>query len=66
MGAPPNMKGISGGGVWPVRTDAEDPAAQVPLFAGLVIERPAHYRASLVVTRGTVIKYFVHLFDDAA
>jgi hypothetical protein len=65
MGAPPNMTGISGGGVWPVRIDVEDPTAQVPLFAGIVIERPAHYRASLVVTRGTVIKYFVHRFDAA-
>lgn len=64
FGAPPDMRGISGGGVWPVRIDVADPTDQTPFFAGLVVERPKRFRASLAVTRGTVIRYFVHRFDD--
>lgn len=63
--APPEMKGISGGGVWPVQIDATRPEDQTPLFAGIVIERPRRFRASLAVTRGTLIKYFVKRFDHA-
>jgi hypothetical protein len=66
VGAPPDMTGISGGGVWPVRIDAGRPEDQTPFFAGIVIERPRHFRASLAVTRGTLIKYFVNRFDDRA
>lgn len=65
VGAPPEMKGISGGGVWPVRIDAIRSEDQTPLFAGIVIERPRRFRASLAVTRGTLVKHFVRRFDDA-
>lgn len=64
VGAPPEMKGISGGGVWPVRIDVDRPEDQTPLFAGIVIERPKRFQVSLAVTRGTLIKYFVTRFDD--
>jgi hypothetical protein len=66
VGAPPDMTGISGGGVWPVRIDLSDPTEQTPLFAGLVVERPRHFRSSLAVTRGTVIRYFVERFDEGS
>lgn len=64
VGAPPDMTGISGGGVWPVRLDCEDSGEQVPFFAGIVIERPKWFRSSLAVTRATVVKYFIRRFDD--
>ncbi len=65
-GSLPDMKGISGGGVWPVRVDLSDSVAQIPLFGGIVIERPSLHRSSLAVTRGTLIRHFIERFDVAA
>lgn len=62
-GAPPDMRGISGGGVWPIRVDLSGEAL-VPFFAGIVIERSQRFRSSLTVTHGSVIRYFVRRFDD--
>lgn len=62
-GAPPDMTGLSGGGVWPVRVDVEDAVARVPFFAGILIEKAAR---SLVVTRAPLIQYFVRRFDATA
>jgi hypothetical protein len=62
-GAPPDMTGLSGGGVWPIKVDVEDAVAQVPFFAGILIEKAAR---SLVVTRATLIRYFIRRFDATA
>jgi hypothetical protein len=57
------MTGLSGGGVWPIKVDVEDAVAQVPFFAGILIEKAAR---SLVVTRATLIRYFIRRFDATA
>jgi hypothetical protein len=63
VGAPPSMRGMSGGGVWPVRLDGDEESL-VPFFGGIIIEQPERYRASLAITRGTTIRYFARRFDD--
>lgn len=63
IGAPPNMRGISGGGVWPVRVDLSGEEL-MPFFAGIVIERSQRFRSSLTATLGSAIRYFVRRFDD--
>lgn len=65
VGSPSDMHGISGGGVWPIDLRVE-PNPQFPsLLAGIVIERPREHFASLLVTRGNVIRSFVSRFDDS-
>jgi len=36
-----------------------------PPFAGMVIERPASYKPSLLATRAPLIRYFIQRFDDS-
>jgi hypothetical protein len=64
IGSPPDFHGISGGGVWPVSIFDEPDIDSPPVFAGIVVERPEKYASALLVTRSTVIKYFVRQFDD--
>lgn len=63
VGAPPEMTGISGGGVWPVSLNASDQSDQVPFFAGLVIERPPRFHSVLAVADGVAVRAFIERFD---
>jgi len=63
VGSPPDFRGMSGGGVWPISVLHEPEKENPPLFAGIVIERPDKYSSCLLVTRGIVIRYFVNKFD---
>ena len=64
VGAPPNFRGMSGGGVWPYLVTEEPGPSNPPLFAGIIIERPAGYRAALLVTRATIVQAFIERFDE--
>lgn len=65
VGAPPRFNGMSGGGVWMVSLHEDYSLEAPPPFAGMVIERPASYKPSLLATRAPLIRYFIRRFDDS-
>jgi hypothetical protein len=65
IGSPPDFRGLSGGGVWPLSVLEEPSIENPPLLAGIIIERPKGFASSLLVTRGNVIRYFVKRFDES-
>lgn len=65
VGAPPRFNGMSGGGVWMVSLHDDYSLEAPPPFAGMVIERPASYKPSILATRAPLIRYFIQRFDDS-
>lgn len=64
IGSPPDYRGMSGGGVWPLSIFYEPLKEYPPLFAGIIIEQPRKYKSSLLVTRSNLIRAFIKRFDD--
>lgn len=62
IGAPPEFRGISGGGVWPFDIRREAGPDNPPCFGGLIVERPPRYARSILVTRGSLIERLIRHF----
>lgn len=63
IGSPPDFRGFSGGGVWPISIFEEPTKDKPPIFAGIIIEQPMNYASSLLVTRSNLIRAFIKKFD---
>lgn len=63
VGAPPDFRGISGGGVWPFDLTREPGPENPPCFGGIVIERPRRYARSFLITRAALIERLIGHFE---
>lgn len=64
IGAPPDFRGMSGGGVWPFDILKKPGPDNPPCFAGIVIERPPRFARSFLVTRSSLIEAVIRCFDS--
>lgn len=62
-GSSPSLKGMSGGGVWPVSLRQDHDAANPPPLAAMIIEQPRKYGLSILATRAHVIRDFILRLD---
>lgn len=60
VGAPPDWRGMSGGGAWVLPIAPAD-QAHPPAFAGLLLGRPPQHKKALQVTRADALYHFVRL-----
>lgn len=66
IGAPPDFRGMSGGGVWPVSLTSPYSPATPPQLAAMIVERAKGHAPSLLCTRATALRYFIRRFDDSS
>lgn len=64
FGSPPSMRGMSGGGVWPVPFSWEPSRRRRPPLLGMITERPKAFGPSVLLTRGAGIRYFIRRADS--
>jgi len=62
-GTTTSFKGMSGGGVWPVRLLDKPETLTAPPLAGIIIEQPAGFGPSILATRAGVVRAFIRKFD---
>lgn len=65
VGSPPSIHGMSGGGIWPVPLHVDPSRLAPPALAGMLIERPARFKSSVLAIRAPVIRAFVRKHDDS-
>lgn len=59
-----SFKGMSGGGVWPVRILEDPETPTIPPLAGIIVEQPVGYGPSILATRAAVVRAFIRKFDE--